>query len=221
MGCFDFIYCDTGENIRGRNGYIYITKKLQDYCDLPNPIKFTSANQFGCFDCLVAGNSSTSPAYSFDIYALYAAQLYLEGIIEENTDLIQKYLNMLKEKRYIIAANEFDYLEYRIQNSGIEYFHDNLIDIVNPNNILLVDIPSIRNRKAKTNVACFKYFTGKLPLIISKGFIPSKFGIEPVEIAKNWGFVTGDDPEQGFRPTRKHFVKYQCNDKFDILNWFD
>lgn len=199
MGSFDFIYCDTGEKIRGRNGYIYITKKLQDYCDLPNPIKFVSTDNYGRFDCIIGTLPSSRLTQQIDIYALYAAQLYLENIVNQDEEKIKKYLDILKLKNYDRDAYEFEFkkVEDGIRVLGIDYFYDNYTGVNESNGYITVDVPAIRNRNPRPQSLCFKYFTGKLPLIISKGFIPSELGVDPVGIATNWGFVTGDDPEQG------------------------
>lgn len=47
MGCFDFTYADNEENVRGRRGYVYISKALQKATGLPSPMTSRTSHATG------------------------------------------------------------------------------------------------------------------------------------------------------------------------------
>lgn len=118
MGCFDFTYADNGENVRGRRGYVYISKALQKATGLANPMRFTSTDEYGRFAFDIKGRS-----IELDIYAIYAAQLALAGITHESKP-IRQYIEELHKKTF--ADYRTEELEELIRDKGIhEFFSTN------------------------------------------------------------------------------------------------
>lgn len=67
MGCFNLTYADNGENIHGRNGYIYLSPQVAAKTNLPNPLRFYAADVYGHFRLHI----DTKTTY-INIFTLYA-----------------------------------------------------------------------------------------------------------------------------------------------------
>lgn len=196
MGCFDFTYADNGENVRGRRGYVYISKALQKTTGLANPMRFTSTDEYGHFAFDIKGRS-----IELDIYAIYAAQLALAGIIHE-TKPIRQYIEELRKKTF--ADYRTEELEELIRDKGIhEFFSTN-------HNMPAVKltVKHLANQREKT-IDCEEYTDTRLPMLITRKKLPCDVTDDITDIARNWGFVTTGDPNQGWTPTRNLYCQYR------------
>lgn len=197
MGCFDFTYADNGQNIRGRRGYVYISKALQKATGLPSPMRFTGTDEYGIFDFDIKGRRVV-----LDIYALYAAQLALAGIIEES-EPIRRYIEKLRQKTFVDYHN-IEELEELIRCKGIdEFFGTKHIMPVTE-----LTVRPLANQHEKT-VKCRKYTDTRLPMLITRKKLPCDTGDDITDIARKWGFVTTNDPNQGWSPTRDLYCQYR------------
>ena len=196
MGCFDFTYADNGENVRGRRGYVYISKALQKATGLANPMRFTSTDEYGRFTFDIKGRR-----VALDIYAVYAAQLALAGVIHE-TKPIRQYIEELREKTF--ADYRTEGLEELIRNEGIhEFFSTN-------HNMPAVKltVKHLANQREKT-IDCEEYTDTRLPMLITRKKLPCDVTDDITDIARNWGFVTTNDPNQGWTPTCNLYCQYR------------
>lgn len=203
MGCFDFTYADNGENIRGQRGYVYISKAMQKATGLSSPMRFTSTDEYGVFDFDIKGQR-----VALDIYAIYAAQLALAGIIDESKP-IQKYVGELRRNAF---ADRYDteQLEELIRCEGIEEFFGTMHDM--PTVSLTVKALANQHEKA---VDCNRYTDTRLPILITRKKLPYDMDDDITDIARNWGFVSTQDPNQGWAPTHNLYCQYrprQIND---------
>lgn len=197
MGCFDFTYADNGQTIRGRRGYVYISKALQKATGLPSPMRFTGTDEYGIFIFDIKGR-----CVALDIYALYAAQLALAGIIEESKP-IQRYIGKLRQKTFVDYSNTKE-LEELIRCKGIDEFFGT--KHVMP--ITELTVRPLANQREKT-VKCKKYTDARLPMLITRKKLPCDVGDDITDIARKWGFVTENDPNQGVSPTCDLYCQYR------------
>ena len=206
MGCFDFTYADNGENIRRRNGYVYLTRAFAQKTKLPNPLRFIKTDDYGCFTFIVNGSKAI-----IDIYALLGCMAYLENQTilteksKETKNSIERYLNLLFHKDFDNPS--FEVCEKVIRHLGINYHYlaSNSTYLDQP---ISITVPKLGNQREKhliTQYIC----TAKIPLLISRKKLPMEKEDDLWEIATKWGFVSDNDPEQGCIPTRNHYVKYQ------------
>lgn len=197
MGCFDFTYADNGENIRGRRGYVYISKAMQKATGLSSPMRFTSTDEYGVFDFDIKGQR-----VALDIYAIYAAQLALAGIIDKSKS-IQKYVGELRRKAF---ADRYDteQLEELIRCEGIEEFFGTAHSM--PTVSLTVKALANQHKKA---VDCNSYTDTRLPILITRKKLPCDMDDDITDIARNWGFVSTQDPNQGWAPTHNLYCQYR------------
>lgn len=220
MGCFDFTYADNGENIRGRNGYIYITKTLQKEAKLPNPIPFDWTDEYGRFNCRIKKGRFNcrikKETIQIDIYALYAAMLYLNrkddlSVEQEgNKKFYEIFLRILHDKTYNRENACFVNAMDSIRSCGIEYFCRSFNAVKSLNSDvekITTTVKPLGNQHEKTiwyDEVCF----AKTPLLISKKKLPQEKEDDLSDIALKWGFVTGSDPNQGFSPTQNLYYRY-------------
>lgn len=197
MGCFDFTYADNGENIRGRRGYVYISKALQKATGLSNPMPFTSTDEYGVFNFDIKGRR-----VALDIYAVYAAQLALAGIIDESKP-IQKYIKKLRQNAF---ADHYDteQLEELIRCDGIEEFFSTEHGMPT----VRLTVKALANQREKT-VDCNKYTDTLLPILITRKKVPCDADDDIMDVARNWGFVSTHDPNQGWTPTHDLYCQYR------------
>lgn len=209
MGCFDFTYADNGSNIRGNKGYFYLTQKLCEICRLPCPLQFDYLNEYG--DITI---NSMVDSVAIDIYALYAAEIYLEYKGNKEFDYFNnKKFQWLELFIYKLRNRSFDSnfqsVMDEIRNIGIHYFYyknDSYKELVCRKK--LIRIPAISNQKEK-ELMSQGTFIMHIPLLFSKKKLPQKKGDYLLEVARNWGFVSDSDPNQGFSPTKNHYMVYQ------------
>lgn len=203
-------YCDNGYNIGGDSGYIYITNALKNICNLPNPIKFKKSYSFGFFDCIIDNNQ-----YEIDIFALYAAQLYLAKLIPDTlipmiqTELI-KYIGLLKtrniDKEFFLAEND-------IRVFGINYFTEHNKKYKSKKQPFeIADIPSLQNQKATHKIKCYDFCNAEIPLMITRKKIPLNKEDDVTTISTKWGFVTNliiTDTPVPVCSSKKHYTLYK------------
>lgn len=211
MGCFDFTYADNGENIRGRNGYIYLTSRLATRAKLNNPLKFDRTDEYGRFRC-ISGRFD----FEIDIYALLALELYLEGTdlsrYQSSADrsLVEPYaetlLTLLEDRTWNKPENESarENATDELRGYGIDYHYDKRYHVSHPP--ITQRVARLGGQKEKV-VTVTETYRHPVPLVISR----KKLHIdgEPSEIADEWCFVTGDDPEQGFAKTKNLYYAYE------------
>ncbi len=206
MGCFDFTYADNGENIRRRNGYVYLTRAFAQKTKLPNPLRFIKTDDYGCFTFIVNGSKAI-----IDIYALLGCMAYLENqtILTEKSkkakNSIERYLNLLSHKDFDNPS--FEICEEIIRRFGINYHYleNNSVRLDQP---ISITVPKLGNQKEK-HLTIQYVCTAKIPLLISRKKLLMEKEDDLWEIATKWGFVSDYDPEQGYIPTKNHYVKYQ------------
>lgn len=207
MGCFDFTYADNGENVFGRNGYLYITKTLSKEIKEGSPLRFVSTDMYGRFDFKIGIQTVT-----LDVYALYAAMLYLENLIpkksmtEELARHFTRYFELLRAKKFDAdVVNTLEYHEDEMRILGINYFHSHQRHV--PSRVEQV---SALGRQKVKKVMIKEEFTGELPLLISRKKLPELRGDDLFQIAYfRWGFVSDDDPNQGIIRTKNHYVAFR------------
>ena len=200
MGCFDFTYADNGENIRGRNGYIYLSPQVAEKTKLPNPLRFYSTDAYGHFR-LHIGTKNTH----IDIFALYAALTYIDRN-EMNKDkrlsyLIDSFLTKIHDRQF---DREFEELNDTLRNTGIDHFYHNFEYKVDS---FKITVPKLGNQKEKhleTNEVCW----AETPLIISKKKLPVDVSTNLKTMAQTWGFVSTYDPKQGWFVMHNQYCKY-------------
>lgn len=197
MGCFDFTYADNGQNIRGRQGYVYISKALQKATGLPSPMRFTGTDEYGNFDFDIKGRR-----VMLDIYALYTAQLALAGIIEES-EPIRRYIEKLRQKTFVDYHNTEE-LEELIRCKGIDEFFSTNHNMP----AVKLTVKHLANQREKT-IDCEEYTDTRLPMLITRKKLPCDVGDDIADIARKWGFVTTDDPNQGVSPTCDLYCQYR------------
>lgn len=211
MGCFDFIYADNGENILARAGFLYTTKAFQHRTNTQSPLRFLSTNEYGIFQIRFKTHF-----IHMDIYALLAAQFYLaDGPIDDTpSEHFECFLDCIKNKKLPFDKHPDD-IEFQnspfckasdaIRIPGIQYFFAGCHSI-KPTN---VTIPALGPQKSK-KIVCSKMYDHKIPLLISKKKLPnSTLHSDSTDVARNWGFVSCDDPHQGFFLTKNCYTIYR------------
>lgn len=213
MGCFDFTYADNGQNIRGRRGYLYLTDNFCHDTGLKSPVRFLATDAYGRLDILMPRHKIP---LEVDIYACYAAMLYLENLCTDtkNHDM-RTFLDLLRYYRiHQTMPKESDYDTFieamdNIREIGIHTFFDSQKNLENP---MTVTIPALGNQREKTIKGIQQVFAGKLPLVVTRKKLPVKDIHESfVTTVRNWGLVTSDDPNQGFSRTIDCFMPWIPN----------
>lgn len=204
MGCFDFTYADTGRNIRGGYGYIYLTDKFAEEMDWKNkePIQFVATDDYGTFYIV---RPTDRKEFSIDIHVLYTAMLYIEEAIsveeEVKKDLV-RFINLFRKFLCGLEMNGEDFTEFdgylELRGPSIDYFFRQRVKIV-PTKFLITP----PGRKKEHICMIREIFIGKFPLLITKKKMEWN---SYSDIIHNWGFVSDSDPNQGFSQTKDHFL---------------
>lgn len=199
MGCFDFTYADNGKNICGSHGYLHLTQKMKARLGCKDAyLRFDGTDEYG--DLYIKGRD-------IDVYALYACMLALEGEPDvEGIDPrdVDAFLDMLGDMRPDMDAIALENLMDRLREPAISYFfrHE---DTRRQKNVLL---PKMGNQPTKA-VVTKGAFDGNVPLLITRKKMPEAFGKDAVEIARTLSVTSGADPNQGFSPTKGHWIAYK------------
>jgi hypothetical protein len=211
---FDLTYADNGENIRRRNGYIYLSPQVAARTNLPNPLKFYSMDQYGELK-LNIDEKENDLAY-VDIFALYAVCMYIDRdeIDEESWFwyLADQFLTLLHDREFY---GDYSYLNNALRGTGIAYFCRNY---EYKENTFKITVPKLNNQKEKnleTNEICW----AETPLLISRKKLPVDVNTSLKKMAQTWGFVSTYDPKkgrhtapndskQGLHTTRNKYCKY-------------
>lgn len=200
MGMFDFTYADNGRNIRGGSGYLYVSRAFAKATGIKSPMPFSYLDEYGN---ITYQNRNMPAPVMLDLYAIYTAMLALESELDMN-DAVRTYINQL---RYHIEAadNEVSRVSDEIRTSGITYFFDHM---KTEQDAMFGTVSALGNQREK-HVTYFERFIGKIPLLISRKKLPAEPGDDITDIARNWGYVSTDDPKQGCGPTRNLYAAYQ------------
>jgi hypothetical protein len=203
MGCFDFTYADNGENIYGRNGYIYLSPQVAEKINLPNPLRFCSTDAYGHFRLRIKGYEKYS--ISIDIFALYAVLTYVDknemGKDKQLSYLIDNFLTKIHDRQF---DSEYEELNDMLRNTGTDHFYHNFEYKVDS---FKITVPKLGNQKEKhleTNEVCW----AETPLLISRKKLPVDVNTSLKEMAQTWGFVSTYDPKQGLFVMRNQYCKY-------------
>ena len=194
MGCFDLTYADNGENIRGRNGYIYLSPQVAEKTNLPNPLKFYSTDAYGHF-CL---HIDTKIAY-INIFTLYA--ILVRADINKTSEKDDRFMMLMRYRRF---DSEYDELDAMLRNAGINYF---CCCSEYKENAFKITVPRLGNQLEKhleTNEICW----AETPLLISRKKLPVDVNTSLKKMAQAWGFVSTYDPKQGWSVTHNQYCKY-------------
>lgn len=215
MGCFDFTYADNGRNTRGNMAYFYLTKAFCQETGLKSPLKYENTDEYGMFNTRIQSKLK-SYVLTFDIYAFYGAMLHLESLFSDHMAECKEYLNLIHKlvRQYRNTDSEeavwsaatwtrIEELEDVLRLDGINYFFSKRTKIPRKKYI----VPKIGNQK-EHDIDVDKVFSGKLPLLISRKRLPTNPNDDVIDIAKNWGYVTDSDPNQGFNITRNHWLPF-------------
>lgn len=195
MGCFDFTYADNGENIRGRNGYVYLPASLQKQAKLKNPMRFSTTDEYGRFLFEIDKEN-----VELDIYALYTAMLASDGFVDADK-WTTAYINCLTNRRFDAT---FETAEDEIRGTGIHMFFGRNKTIDKEKH----SVEPLGNQRSKT-IVCKEMFNHPLPLLISKKKLPAEKGQDVYDIAKQWGYVSTGDPNQGWAKTKNLYCIYR------------
>ena len=202
MGCFDFTYADNGKNIRGGQGYIYITNALAKAANLPNPIHFQTADEYGNFSCEIGHKT-----ISVDIYVILALEAYLgKHYVEYVRDKEEQYDFKNACKAMIVGLRARSSMRYcqTTREVGISYFFDKKFE--KSQKPFQCKVPKIGNQKEKM-VWIDTILSHPIPLLITRKKL--RLSGEPSEIGQKLGFVSGDDPNQGFSPSKNIYYCYK------------
>jgi hypothetical protein len=197
MGCFDFTYADNGENIYGRNGYIYLSPQVAEKINLPNPLRFCSTDAYGHFRLRIKGCEKYS--ISIDIFALYAVLIRTD--MNKTSEDDDRFMTLIRYRQF---DNEYEELNDTLRNAGIDYFYHNFEYKVDS---FKITVPKLGNQKEKhleTNEVCW----AETPLLISRKKLPVDVNTSLKEMAQTWGFVSTYDPKQGLFVMRNQHCKY-------------
>lgn len=213
MGCFDFIYADNGQNIMGKKGYLYLTDNFCYDTGLKSPVRFLDTDAYGNLRILMSRHKIP---LEVDIYACYAAMLYLDNLCTDTANHdIRTFLGLLRYYRvHQTMPKESDYDTFikamdNIRDIGIHIFFNSRKNLESP---MTITIPALGNQKEKTITGIQQVFTGKLPLVVTRKKLPVKDAHESfITTVQNWGLVTFDDPNQGFSRTVNHFMPWVPN----------
>lgn len=199
MGCFDFTYADNGENIRGRRGYIYLSPQVASEADLPNPLPFIDTDSYGRFSIRISTRHDGIHCTKIDIYSLYTVLIQTDN--NQRTTDADRFISLLRHRQF---DNEFEKLNDALRDYGIDYFFQHLKQNVNG---IPITVPSIGNQKPK-RIKTYDVFHGTTPLLISKKKLPVDINTSLQTMAQTWGYVSTDDPRQGFAQTRNLYCGY-------------
>lgn len=201
MRCFDFTYADNGQNIRGRRGYIYTTKKFQDAIHIASPIPFSEVDMYGRLECRLKNT-----ILPLDIYTLLAMQIYLfNSNFVTDADACQRLIEVLADDPGNWSYTEIENLSDKIRFDGIQYDSSNITDCSDAP--FKIHIPTIGNQKEK-ECYCNYMVCKHIPLLITRKKLPNADGRDLIDVAADWGFVTGSDPNQGFSPTTNVYYRF-------------
>ena len=203
MGCFDFTYADNGENVMGRNGYLYLTSRFATAAKLDNPLRFSSTDEYGRFNCVSDGYE-----FELDIYALLAMEVYLDGVPVSDKDapVLERHAQAAIDA---LAARTYDSLQAKdaeeaIRLVGIDYFYrPRYCRAHDPVTQRVARIGGQKERRVKVSAT----FSHPIPLLITRKRL--HLAGEPAEIADEWCFASGEDPNQGFSPTTLLYYAYE------------
>lgn len=201
MGCFDFTYADNGQNIRGRKGFIYITNDLKQAINIKSPIAFSSTDEYGRFDCYIKHTTLT-----LDIYAIIAIQMYLHTPnMVSKPEACQKLIDVLKSEPKNWSFTEIEQLCNQIRENGIDYDFAGVMNCTNTP--FTIHVPKIGNQQEKT-CQCEHMVSKHIPLLITRKRLPDTDKKDLIDIASDWGYVTGNDPNQGWAPTKNLYYRF-------------
>jgi hypothetical protein len=198
MGCFDFTYADNGENIYGRNGYIYLSPQVAEKINLPNPLQFCSTDAYGHFRLRIKGYEKYS--ISIDIFALYA--VLIRADMNKTSEDDDRFMTLIRYRQF---DNEYEELNDTLRNAGIDYFYRHFVEY--KKDTLKITVPKLGNQKEKnleTNEVCW----AETPLIISRKKLPVDVNTSLKKMAQTWGFVSTYDPKQGLFVMCNQYCKY-------------
>lgn len=209
MGCFDYTYADNGCNIRGCRGYFYLTHAFCEKTGLKSPIHYERMDKYGRITFPCKSNHIT-----LDIHAIHAAMLYLAGILDKDTKDFDDYLHnihrFVKENRTIQNEAQLwtriEAIEDNIRTDSVSYFFDAHKNYTTTS-LPVFHMEKLGNQPEK-DITCETCFTGRVPLLISKKKLPQEKTDDLLEIAKRWGFVSTDDPNQGLSCTKNLWVRF-------------
>ena len=228
MGCFDFTYADTGENICGSGGYLYLTESFAKETLLPNPLPFKQADMYGHF------TFQEPTIWSGDIYAIYSAVvfsylssqsqedviqrtfvessfLFPEGFtLEKLEESVQEYIRLLRELSGFKNRHELVKLEDAIRTFGIGYFFDGFQPDSRRVTVKRMGLKKKRNLKANER---FEY---QIPLLITRHRLPAECGNDLLDAAARWGFCSASDPNQGYGTTKDYFCIFEPLEARDL-----
>lgn len=199
MGCFDFTYADNGDNIRGCRGYIYLSPQVASEADLPNPLPFIDTDSYGRFSIRISTRHDGIHCTEIDIYSLYTVLIQTDN--NQRTADADRFISLLRHRQF---NNEFERLNDSLRDYGIDYFFQHLKQNVNG---IPITVPSIGNQKPK-RIKTYDVFHGTTPLLISKKKLPVDINTSLQTMAQTWGYVSTDDPRQGFAPTHNLYCGY-------------
>lgn len=215
MGIFDFTYADNGSNIRGQRGYLYLTNHLVNKTRLPNPLPFRETDAYGKLSVKLKPNL---PSMDLDIFAMLSLMLYLDypdifqAYIQDKRrtttilDGCDKLIDLLKSSRKTAPdPDKLEDLQYLIRDTAIHYWY---ADCYNhkPKPAWDVTVPPLAGQRTK-QVTCHKYCNHPVPLLVTRKKLHLQGDLS--DIAEQWGFVTGPDPEQGTRRTINLYYPYE------------
>lgn len=158
MGCFDFTYADNGENIRGRNGYIYLSPQIAEKTNLPNPLRFYSTDAYGHFRLHI----DTKDTY-INIFTLYA--ILVRADMNKTSEEDDRFIMLIRYRRF---DDEYDRLDAELRFTGIHYYY---CCFKYKENAFKITVPKLGNQKEKnleTNEVCW----AETPLLISRKKLP-------------------------------------------------
>lgn len=194
IGCFDFTYADNGENIRGRNGYIYLSPQVAEKTDLPNPLRFYSTDEYGHFRLHI----DTKNTY-INIFTLYA--ILVRADMNKTFEEDDRFMMLMRYRRF---DDEYENLNAMLRNAGINYYY---CCFKYKENAFKITVPRLGNQKEKnleTNEICW----AETPLLISRKKLPVDVNTNLKTMAQTWGFVSTYDTNQGWNITRNRYCKY-------------
>lgn len=216
MGCFDYTYADNGRNTRGCSGYLYLTKAFCEKTGLKSPVHYESMDEYGMITIKCKGKSNhiTSYLITLDIHAIHAAMLYLTGVLDKNAKDFEDYMNyiqlLVKDhvniRKKPLLWTTIESLEDKLRTDSIHYFFDVHKDYTTTP-LPVFHMQKLGNQPEK-DITCKTCFTGRLPILISKKKLPQEQSNDLFEIANRWGFVSTNDPNQGFSNTKNLWVRF-------------
>jgi hypothetical protein len=194
MGCFDFTYADNGENIRGRNGYIYLSPQVAKKTNLPNPLRFYSTDAYGRFRLHIDKENT-----NIDIFALYAVLVRTD--MNKTSEDDDRFMTLIRYRQF---DSEYEELNDMLRNTGTDHFYHNFEYKVDSFKITVPRLGNQLEKHLETNEVCW----AETPLIISRKKLPVDVNTSLKEMAQTWGFVSTYDPKQGLFVMHNQYCKY-------------